>query len=148
MIVSIRGKILQLITSITAYQYLSFLSNSVNCCAYENRWRPIGKSLCRQSQALERVKEYMQSNNHYLFRGEIWFIHPDSCVTRVKLSSVKEYLGYLFNKPGLENLVTQNRKFLLDVLGDVKCTVYPQLEMDNDVIEVIIIKLLLVLLNP
>ena len=78
----------------------------------------------------------MQLRRHSLYRGEIWFRHPDSTVTLTFLSTVNVYVGTLAANQEHAALLVDRMPFLIRVLGDPQCSIVPQIEIDVDVIEV------------
>ena len=80
----------------------------------------------------------MGASGHYLYRGEIWFKHPESLCTKVLLCSAKTYVGNLCGNEHFPEFL-DSMPFLERILGDASCTVIPQLELDVDVIEVLIV---------
>ena len=93
-------------------------------------------SLSKRGVALQRVKEIMQDAGYYLFRGEVWFVHPQSVCTKVKFESAKGFVGHLCSNPNLQGDLFDHMAFLEKILGDPQCTVIEQLTLDVDVIEV------------
>lgn len=85
---------------------------------------------------MECVKKIMQLRRHSLYRGEIWFRHPDSTVTLTFLSTVNVYVGTLAANQEHAALLVDRMPFLIRVLGDPQCSIVPQIEIDVDVIEV------------
>lgn len=51
-------------------------------------------------------------------------------------STAAQFVGDLCTNPDNMDLLFDRRKFLVDVLGDVGCSIIPQLEIDTDNIEV------------
>ena len=78
----------------------------------------------------------MQQGGYYLFRGAIWYHHPQSQCTRVRFDSAKGFVGHLCANPDLIGELFDHMGFLEKLLADEQCTVIPQLQLDVDVIEV------------
>lgn len=96
---------------------------------------PRGK-LSKSALALQRVKDVMQQEKLYLFRGDIWFVHPQSMCTKVRCCSVSQFLGHVCANPDNMEVVFDKKAFLTNLLSDPQCTIIEQLQIDVDVIEV------------
>jgi hypothetical protein len=81
----------------------------------------------------------MKDNDHVLFRGEIWFPHPGSMCTKTKLASVEKYIGTRASNLSKGSLILDNMAFLTSALSDPRCALVPQLKLDIDAIEVILL---------
>ena len=104
---------------------------------------PSRHKLSRNHHALQRVIEMMGHNEHYLFRGEVWFRHPESVCTKVLLCGAKTYVGTICGNTNFPELLDA-MPFLEKILCDPQCVVIPQLEMDKDIIEVTLLDILMV----
>ena len=60
----------------------------------------------------------MQAEGFYLFRGQIWMVHPDRLCTQKLYSTAAQFVGDLCANPDNMDLLFGRRKFLVDVLGD------------------------------
>ena len=96
---------------------------------------PRGK-LSKSAIALQRVTDIMKAENYFLFRGEMWFVHPQSLCTKVRYSGVREFIGDVCANPDNVELVFDKMQFLSNILSDPQCTIIEQLKVNADVIEV------------
>ena len=60
----------------------------------------------------------------------------DGLCTKTLYSTAAQFVGDLCANPDNMDLLFDRRKFIIDVLGDVGCSIIPQLEIDADTIEV------------
>ena len=85
---------------------------------------------------MQRVVDILQAEQYYLFRGNIWFLHPLSKCTKVHFASVKQFLGDLCANPDNMAIVFDQVGYLEKLLGDEQCSIVQQLKIDVDTIEV------------
>ena len=78
----------------------------------------------------------MISRGYVLYRGEIWFNHPDAMCTKTKFTSVKKFVSTLMGNTNVIDILDGKEDFLVKSLGDPKCSIMPQIEIDMDTIEV------------
>ena len=92
--------------------------------------------MSKNGQSLQKVKEIMQERKQFLYRGEIWFMHPESRCTKVRLCDVDSWLGNLCSNPLYQGLLLERKDFLMKILSDDRCSVIEQVELDLDTFEV------------
>lgn len=92
--------------------------------------------LSKNAEALQLVKDIMQAEGFYLYRGQIWFRHPLSRCTKVLYSTVSEFIGHLCANPENWEMLFDRMAFLTKLLSDGQCTIIEQLQIDPDTIEV------------
>ena len=100
------------------------------------RLHPTNGRLSKNCVALQRVKDIMQARGHFLFRGEVWFLYLQSQCTKTKLEAVDKYIGTLAANPDNVAILFDRMQFLIKVMGDERCGIIPQVELDVDTIEV------------
>ena len=120
---------------IPVFPYFPFI---ITVLPHGNQYRmppPSRLKLSKNNRALQRLKDVMLHSDHYLYRGEVWFLHPESSCTKIFLSSAKTYVGNICANETMPEML-DCIGFLDRVLRDDQCSVFPQLELDADVIEV------------
>ena len=100
------------------------------------RLHPTNGRPSKNCVALQRVKDIMQARGHFLFRGEVWFLYLQSQCTKTKLEAVDKYIGTLAANPDNVAILFDRMQFLIKVMGDERCGIIPQVELDVDTIEV------------
>ena len=78
----------------------------------------------------------MKEEKFFLFRGDVWFVHPDARCTKILYSSVEEFIGDLCANPEHMSTLFDQQQYLINVLSPKKCSIVEQLKVDPDVIEV------------
>ena len=78
----------------------------------------------------------MVERRQYLYRAEVWFQHPESKCTKVRLDDIDSWLGSLCANPLYQELLLERKDFLMKIMGDERCSVIQQLELDFDTFEV------------
>ena len=78
----------------------------------------------------------MKAEKFYLFRGEIWFVHPDSRATKTYFAPVSQFIGDLCANPDNMDTLFDQHQYLVTLLSCKNCSIVQQLQVDADVIEV------------
>ena len=97
---------------------------------------PACKGLPKKGVALKLVIDILKLRQAYLYRGDVYQRHPKAKCCKVMTMSFDAWLGNLTSNKDCLGILVEFQAFLTNMLGDRKCALIPQLQMDYNVIEV------------
>ena len=98
--------------------------------------RPNPNGLPKQGVALQRLIDMMKTMHLFLYRGDIYFPHPDALVTKMFFLTAPAFLGHVIANKDFTGDLILHEVFLTKLLTDHNTTVIQQLQLDYDYIEV------------